>query len=340
MKIVYLIGNGLDVKLNLKTRYKEFYDNAYTIQDGDSDHVKSLKEDIKENIQDWADLEKALGEYSTKVTSENTYLELFKDIRNKLVAYIAQQELNLSLTDDQRDEFINRFRTPFQYLVEGETNEFNTYINNLNRSELLIDFITFNYTKTLEVLLNFDGEQILIKKQGRMDLFISKIEHIHGFTNARFVLGVDNEAQILNDKFRSEKLLRTIVKPINNSKAKHLADKRCLAHIHDANIICLYGMSIGETDKTWWQYIGEHILNYDKRLIIFWWDNDTDISPIYSEVRLDKIDDIKDRFLSQTNLDDKQKKSIWDKIYVVYKQDEIFSVPLNDNGYDQTTKTI
>ncbi|MEG1793915.1 MAG: AbiH family protein, partial [Rikenellaceae bacterium] len=156
MKIVYLIGNGLDVKLNLKTRYKEFYDKAYTVQEGDSDHVKSLKEDIKVNIQDWADLEKALGEYSTKVVSENTYLELFKDIKSKLVAYIAQQELNLSLTDEQRDDFINRFRAPFQYLVEGETNEFNTYINNLNRSELLIDFITFNYTKTLEVLLNFD----------------------------------------------------------------------------------------------------------------------------------------------------------------------------------------
>lgn len=63
MNIVYLIGNGLDVKFQLKTRYSQFYENAYTIQENDSDLVKSLKTAIKESITDWADLEKKLGRY-------------------------------------------------------------------------------------------------------------------------------------------------------------------------------------------------------------------------------------------------------------------------------------
>lgn len=92
MKIVYLIGNGLDVKLKLKTRYEDFYKNAYKIQDGDPNDVKSLKYAIESDITNWADLEKKLGEYSTQVKSEDAYLNLFKDIRSKLVTYIAEQD--------------------------------------------------------------------------------------------------------------------------------------------------------------------------------------------------------------------------------------------------------
>lgn len=191
---------------------------------------------------------------------------------------------------------------------------------------MVLDFITFNYTNTIEKLLNFTEETILVKKQGRRDLSISKIEHVHGFTNSMFVLGVDNADQILNEDFRSEKLLRTIVKPLNNSRAKHLADERCKALINDANIICLYGMSIGDTDNTWWKYIGNLLHDKNKRLIIFWWDND-DVSPIFSEIRLEKVDDVKEKFLSQTSLSEKQKEAIVDKIYVVYKEDRLFSIP-------------
>lgn len=329
MKIVYLIGNGLDVKLKLKTRYEEFYKNAYAIDRNDPDYIKSFKEAIKNNINDWADLEKKLGEYSVDVDTEDLYLSLFKDIRMKLLKYISEQEIKVSLSDEERDVFISQFRDPNNYLVVGENNELNQFIKNLNTSEQVVDFITFNYTKTLETILNFNDSPIYVQKQGRRDLRITQIEHVHGFTDLRFVLGVDNIGQILNEKFRSNNLSRTIIKPINNFQAKHLVDNRCKALIDKANIICLYGMSIGETDRTWWEYIGSNLYNYDKRLIIFWWDNEEDFSPIFSEIRLEKVDVVKEKFLSQTNLNEKQKQAVVDRIYVIYKKEQIFSLPKN-----------
>lgn len=327
MRIVYLIGNGLDVKLGLKTRYEEFYKNAYTFQENDSEEIRLLKEEIKNNITDWADLEKKLGEYSTQVDSESTYLNLFKDIRNKLVAYMAGQEINFALSDSEREDFINKFREPYNYLVPGEKNEFNIYIESLRTSGAQVDFITFNYTRTLEMLLDYKETSISIKKSGKRDLMINQILHVHGYTDQRFVLGVDNEGQISNENFRNKKLLRTVVKPLNNMEAKHLVDKQCKELINNAHIICIYGMSIGETDKSWWAHIGVLLYDHKRKLIIFWWDNREGFSPIFSEERLNVSDEIKDKFLSQTSLEDNQKEVIRDNIYIVYKQEDIFNIP-------------
>lgn len=325
MRIVYLIGNGLDVKLKLKTRYEEFYKNAYNEQEDDPDHIKSLKAYIKDNIKDWADLEKKIGEYSAQVDSEEKYLSLFKDIRSKLATYIAEQKIEFSHSDFERENFINKFGEPFNYLVEGEIAEFDTYISMLNPSSIRVDFITFNYTRTLEALLG-NRLPVPVRKDGKKNIEIYKIEHIHGYTDDRFVLGVDNEVQILNESFRSKNLLKTIIKPMHNKEAKHLADNRCCELINAADIICIYGMSIGETDKTWWKYIGENMYNGNKKLIIFWWDNEENLSQLFSDERLNKRDEVRGKFLLQTSLDENKKEAIRDNIYIVYKQEDIFSM--------------
>lgn len=88
-------------------------------------------------------------------------------------------------------------------------------------------------------------------------------------------------------------------------------------------------MSIGDTDKTWWEYIGNHLKNNNKRLIIFWWD-DENISSKFSDSRLNKADNIRDKFLSQTTLNEAQKEDIKNKIYVSYKEEKIFNSPIID----------
>lgn len=99
-------------------------------------------------------IKKKLGEYSAQVDSEEKYLNLFEDIRLKLATYIAEQKFEFSHSDSERENFINKFGEPFNYLVEGEIVEFKTYISKLDSSFIGVDFITFNYTRTLETLLN------------------------------------------------------------------------------------------------------------------------------------------------------------------------------------------
>lgn len=43
---------------------------------------------------------------------------------------------------------------------------------------------------------------------------------------------------------------------------------RCRQLIGEANIIVLYGVSLGETDARWWEYIGNVLVNTSDTLII------------------------------------------------------------------------
>lgn len=329
MNIVYLIGNGLDVKYNLKTQYQEFYDNAYKPQDSDPQYIQSLKKAIKNDEYNWADLEKKFGEYSQDkdVDSEETYQKMFENIRGKLIEYLKNQELKRELSDSERNVFIETFRNPAQYLIEREKRKVNEFIQNKNTNTSLdhIYFVTFNYTRTLEILLRFNGGGIDIDAPGRRRLYINQINHIHGYANDRFVLGVDNEDQILNTKFRSDVLLNLMVKPRNNNIAGHMVDDDCENLINNANIICTYGMSIGDTDKTWWRLIGKNLVR-DIKLIIFWWDND-DISTLFNEKLFNKREEVKNKFLNETDLDEKLKEAVRNKIYVVIKEEGIFNIP-------------
>lgn len=79
MNITYLIGNGFDVNIGLKSRYADFYETYVNIHPHDeadvikrfkagiNDYIK--KESHKDNLKaiDWRDLEVALGQFTDQM---------------------------------------------------------------------------------------------------------------------------------------------------------------------------------------------------------------------------------------------------------------------------------
>ena len=65
---MYLIGNGFDLNLGLRSSYKDFYD-YYKSQENDSSVIKGFKSNISNILDKWSDLELALGEYTKAITS-------------------------------------------------------------------------------------------------------------------------------------------------------------------------------------------------------------------------------------------------------------------------------
>lgn len=81
MNITYLIGNGFDVRLNLKSRYKDFL--PYFLRNARKDN--QLREEISkdnEKFETWSDLEKALGLYTDKEGLSDEEIKNF--IKHKL----------------------------------------------------------------------------------------------------------------------------------------------------------------------------------------------------------------------------------------------------------------
>ena len=107
MQLTFLIGNGFDLNLGLNTRYRQFYD-YYIKQDSKNDTIRHFKEDLSEHIEDWADLEVALGDYAEHFALDRAYdyIELLDDVQDALADYIDDQLIDFTITDDDRKKLI------------------------------------------------------------------------------------------------------------------------------------------------------------------------------------------------------------------------------------------
>lgn len=103
MNITFLLGNGFDIGLGLKSGYKNFY--SYFIENS-SDHnmiKKEIEADKKENYSNWSDLEIALGKF-TKNVSKETLNEFIKDkieMDTLLKQYLKNEEKIFKYDDAQ-----------------------------------------------------------------------------------------------------------------------------------------------------------------------------------------------------------------------------------------------
>jgi len=325
MNIVFLLGNGFDINLGMKTGYKDFYKNAYKPQAGDSELIKKLKKKIENDIETWADLETKLGLYTEELKNREEFFYVFNDIREKLAAYISQQDDLFLDKASYKNKFLENMRFPYNFLTDGEKEIFTRFIKGFTFSSISVNAISFNYTRSLEKIIDYNGEKIKIENVGNTPSHFFKIEHIHGFTDNRFVLGVDRVEQIANESFRTDgDILDSFIKPRSNAAAQHLCDNRCKKLIDNAQVICTFGMSIGETDRTWWEYIGNKIGNGSARLIIFWFSEKT-ISPQFPDVELRAKNSVKEQFLSMTSFTKSSKEKISPLIHIAYNS-EIFGL--------------
>lgn len=141
MNIVYLVGNGFDVKLNLKTKYRDFYEHAYTINDSDTELIKSLKQEIMNGIDNWADLELELGKYTVKLKSLSEFETIFDDIRLNLASYITKQDKSFSASAQELSTFIEHLSRPVIFLTNKENAEIASFYKKVDSSETSVSII-------------------------------------------------------------------------------------------------------------------------------------------------------------------------------------------------------
>ena len=88
-------------------------------------------------------------------------------------------------------------------------------------------------------------------------------------TSLMSVFSID---KIINSENRNmaELLANNIKKSVNESIGQRKT-KKAYDVISDSHIICVFGMSIGNTDKMWWEYIVKWLIENERnKLIIFW----------------------------------------------------------------------
>lgn len=258
MNLLFVIGNGLDIALGLKTSYQDFYD-YYQKQPSPDKEIVSLKHNMEEGrYSTWADLELGLGQYTALCSSEQVFIKCVEDIRLRLGEYLYEEEKGMMNMSGFQDFIIS----PWSFIEPVSLRGFQSFAVNLSKRNL-INIVTLNYTSTIEKLL--DNSSI------RKDV---NVVHLHGTIDS-MVMGVNDEEQIANKKFaESMEFKEEFVKPVYNDACMNNKNDEFSEMIATSNVFVLYGTSIGESDRTWWHAIGERLMSVDHPAVLFYFPYD------------------------------------------------------------------
>lgn len=270
MKILHIIGNGFDLNLGLKTSYKDFYDFYKSIKSS-KNSINKLKTNISNNYKNWSDLELALGQYTEEFGTVDEFDEVFEDIGEQLAEYLKKEEAKFDFAEVNKAKFFENLVKPEVYLPIAETNKITTFKNNYASSAWIVDIFTFNYTTIIEKIIE-ENKNIRIGHHIKDSVAVTLrgVEHIHGYVDNRMILGVNDVSQLKNKEFHENvDVLEAIVKEKCNTAYGHTIDSQFKTKINQADIICIFGSSLGETDNIWWELIGEKLKGRNFPIIIF-----------------------------------------------------------------------
>ena len=336
MNITFLVGNGFDVRMGIKSGYKDVEDHYCSLSDK-PEVICKFQNEIRNSGRYWSNFETAMGKYTGKFGENelNIYRTCMDDFTTELYQYLESEEakIDFNLCKSKIAEvFVNAMT---HYNAElGKKYQFEIARIIQSRQEpLTFNFISFNYTSILDKCLGltFDKSPIGQHKSGNgaYSHYVNQnVIHVHGRIPDSIVMGVDNDSQIANPIWAKNKRFGDCyIKPAINARDGNLADEDADKLINESTLIYIFGMSLGETDKTWWKKLGIWLEKPDHRLIIY------GHNPNYSKAQLTHNrkniyeDGVRDRFLDLADIPEEKRDSIEGKIYVVYHS-SLFDVDL------------
>ncbi|MCL2366441.1 MAG: bacteriophage abortive infection AbiH family protein [Oscillospiraceae bacterium] len=359
--ITWIMGNGFDIQLGLETGYKQFYDTYCKIGKEDEDFIQQFKKDLKKNknSETWADFELAYGKYSDECKDAEKYSRIKADVETQLHKYLNDIQESIdwpNLNGMDKNIF---YESAIDWMPEiMHINHNDVIIPKLQKKPSgVINFLLFNYTNTVHNLLGGKSDNMFnTGKNGTSSTLgsyygVSKfgtVHHVHGNLKGQIILGVDNINQITNTNFcENQDIISEMVKPTQLQDIRDqnpnvdIPTDNAIRIINESAIVCVFGASIGETDKTWWKMLADWLNNNDDRLlIIFNYKNIENHSPITREKRrvqkLQKeyMDTFYNAFKSCADWDDKTYENNKRNIIVVLNENLFnFRLPRKDRGF-------
>ena len=304
MNITFMIGNGFDVGLGIHSRFKDFFPTYIKKSTQKPPEIKRLSESIKGNFETWSDFETQMGLYTSEfdVSNKHLYPAQFRDFETEFIEYLKNDEQQLSFDDVSSISkmmisalttfySVNNLRTASSNLISG------VFSNNGGHAHTY-NFISFNYTSTLEKCLKTIPNGIVqTRKVGSATLTdrIGKTVHVHGAIDHAPIMGVNDDSQIANKELAKDpRFARYIVKPTLNSLHRTNQDRDAADLINGSQIICVYGMALGATDKCWWERVLQWLsASQGRQLVIFDYDPSFNTSSQFDWI--DKEDSIIDK---------------------------------------------
>lgn len=336
MNVTFLVGNGFDIACGIDTSYNAFY-NWYLKQPSSSEAIHYLKKDIKRNWENWSDFEMGLAYFTRNFSSENIkeFFDCYNDAQNNIINFLKLQmsKFDYNLIDENTIfEFKKNIISFYKELPSAEERKINEIIG---MREIKYNFISFNYTQILNKLAELSSKEA-IKEQNKANnliaykIFNPNVINVHGSLTKSPILGVSEEHQILNKELIKEPFFSQVM--IKSHSVNAIGESwynDTVKLIENSNIICIFGMSLGDSDSFLWEKIAIHLNNTPNCYLIIFWHTDTPPSNISIYDTLVYKDNIKDLIVNNTAMTKEEIKKVKNQIYVVFNTKKVLNITLS-----------
>ncbi|EMF0574976.1 hypothetical protein H4N23_002725 [Enterococcus hirae] len=350
-----MLGNGFDIQCGLQTSYINFYEyilkKKYSLelfQEMDEKFVSKIDNMIyseiyksKDSIETWADLEFQLGAFTKRLKEENQetgiaerFLDDFETLREDLNEYLKgiQIQDNVQINADFSEILFTTMDKFFNGVLEQEHDEIQSMLSENTNSHFNYRFISFNYTNSLQLVLQNSSKDTKRNSFNNSNLnqnFNKAIINVHGVIDRFLTLGLNDESQLATDFFERDDLI-DLLKPDSLANSREYRRRNAENVIENSDIIVIFGMSIGSTDKHWWEKIAEVLLKAkNKKLIIHLYEKEPSyLSSRKVRLRRKKKEDEFLSHLDNLDLSDEKISQLRKKIYIVTNSEYIINADL------------
>lgn len=304
MNITFLVGNGFDINLGLNTRYTDFYPTYLN-----KGHEDILSRAIADNYEKWADLEVALGKILKDISPDQVdeFLDSKGQLEGDLAEYLRNEEGRLDLSNKNLTAEFQKNVVGFsKEFTAKEQADFRAWQATVN-AVITYRFISYNYTNGLDGVVE-KGKTIQsfathVSDSTRYTDSVGAVHHIHGTLDGDLILGVNDASQIDNPVLQTDRrIVDYIVKAEVNEALGEQRIENAKRIIDESDYIGVYGMSIGDTDLMWWQYLLAWLQKKDSRRLVLYVYADPSDNPSGQE-KLRRINMWKNVFLAQSGAD-------------------------------------
>lgn len=321
------MGNGIDLGFQLDTSAKACVERYVALRAGTDDpNIQFLIQQMKKAPEAWADFELGLGDLTMAYEGKSPSLfeEAHYDFATLLAHHLKEEEARFVESHDvaQLAQAFGEFMVGFpSHLKPMFKTDVESVLGSGPGERRQYQIISFNYTSIVDKLvasMRTQGKRTFQHPHRGRPVAdrLEDVLHAHGTLDEGMVVGVNDESQVASLLYRrDERVLEILLKVRSCLASGHDGPSRALKMIGSSQIICVVGMSLGETDKDYWIKIGETlILNPNSRLVIFKYARTG--SSQTSARTAKKLREVQDLFLARASIDEGQHSDLRDRIRV------------------------
>lgn len=232
-----------------------------------------------------------------------------------------------------RTIFAQQLEDFFQEVDPSDKPSLDTLRANDSMTNSTFNFICFNYTNTIDKIY----EALKRSDVGRWRTFsgvlrpykMGKLIHAHGTLDSWPIIGVCDDTCIINKELLSSPEFKAVMTKRNSIEISgQLWRQDTMTTINNSHIICIFGMSLGQSDSDYWNALTKWLsTGSDRHIIVFWYDTKNSNITISIRDKFNEVTFVKNKLASYSSWTPEVYSRVQSRIHVVLKPKNMFYLP-------------